>query len=107
MRQYLTEVCDLEMVSIYSDPDQELLRQSSQTVYQCTYLGQKSLQVVEINSFVSVVGMVPCFEVTPDGSINVLEDLYFLVEQPSLEVARFFGLGEDEDEGEEDDLSNG
>jgi hypothetical protein len=30
--------------------------------------------------------------------------LYFLVEQPSLEVARFFGLADDEDDEEEDEL---
>jgi hypothetical protein len=59
--------------------------------------------VVEANSIVSVVGMVPCFEVKPDGTIVVPEQLYFLVEQPSLEVARFFGLREDEDDDEDED----
>ena len=47
--------------------------------------------------------MVPCFQVQPDGAIVVPENSHFLVEQPSLEVARFFGLIEDD---EEDGVSN-
>lgn len=94
------------MLSIFSDPDQELLRKSSQTVYECHYRGQEVLQVVEFNSILSVVGMVPCFQVMPDGVIVVPENLYFLVEQPSLEVARFFGLIGDEEDDEDNDVGN-
>jgi len=94
------------MLSIFSDPDQELLRKSSQTVYECCYRGQEVLKAVEFNSIISVVGMVPCFQVKPDGTIVVPENSYFLVEQPSLEVARFFGLIEDEDEDEEDGVGD-
>jgi hypothetical protein len=92
------------MVSVYSPPDQNLLKKSFQTVYICTYEGETSLQVIEVvNTIESLVAMVPNFRVQPDGEIVEPENEFFLVERPSLEVARFFGFDRYEDDSDADD----
>ena len=93
------------MVSVFSPPDRDLLKKSFHTVYACTYQGEAALQVIKVtNAIESVVAMIPFFQVRSDGEIIEPNEEYFLAEQPSLEVARFFGFNEyGEDSDAEDD----
>ena len=47
------------IVSMWSEPDPQLLKESSQAVYASIYHGQETLQVIEAKSMVAVVAMVP------------------------------------------------
>ncbi|KAG2067371.1 hypothetical protein BDR04DRAFT_952701, partial [Suillus decipiens] len=49
----------LALVTIYSLPDQALLRDSSNTFYSCTHCREAGLRVVRVPSTQSVVAMVP------------------------------------------------
>ncbi|KIL59913.1 hypothetical protein M378DRAFT_63364, partial [Amanita muscaria Koide BX008] len=47
------------LISRYSEPDQELLEQSHHSLYVARYQGKESLQIINVLSIRSVVGMVP------------------------------------------------
>jgi hypothetical protein len=101
------QVYSLALVSIYSNPNQDLLRTSYQTIYACSHQGNAALQVIDIKSIISVVALVPFFVVNPDGTIEQPEDEFFLVEKPGLDVATLIGEEEEEEydgENEEDDF---
>ncbi|KAF8871855.1 hypothetical protein BD779DRAFT_1613874 [Infundibulicybe gibba] len=49
----------LALVSLYSPPDMELLHQSHDTVWACRYQGMGSLHIIDVQSILSVVGMIP------------------------------------------------
>ncbi|KAF9232038.1 hypothetical protein BU15DRAFT_90753 [Melanogaster broomeanus] len=70
------------MIRPYSAPDHDLLVLSSQVVASCKML--EDLVVVNIKDIRSVVGMVPHTPTLPSG---VLEDRFFLVEKPGLDVS--------------------
>ena len=59
----------------------DLLRDSSNTVYMCTYCDQEDLQIIDVKTIESVVAMVP---LTPsDGDLSAQ---HFLVEKPGLGI---------------------
>jgi hypothetical protein len=92
------------MMSVFSDPDQDLLEKSYKTVYVCSYRGDNALQVVPIHDIVSLVGMVPDFQFKDDfQAIHIPETRYFLVEKPSLEESHWFGIEQEDDPHSEDD----
>ncbi|KAH9012701.1 hypothetical protein EDB84DRAFT_1278534, partial [Lactarius hengduanensis] len=70
------------LVSVWSEPDKELLEESSKTVYSCAYQGQAVLRVVDVKFIESVVAMVPMTPCEGDRSAR-----YFLLEKPGLDVA--------------------
>lgn len=76
---------------MYSEPDQELLEASHGTFISCKYLGDRSLQVVDIFCIQSVVAMVPHHL----EKQKVGEEHHFLVERPGLDVVRLGGCEED------------
>lgn len=45
------------LVSVYSHPIQELLNESSNTLWACQYIGDGDLQVVELSRIVACVSM--------------------------------------------------
>jgi hypothetical protein len=88
----------LALVSLYSDPDRDLLRTSSETFYTCTYQGQAGLAVVKATYIQSVVAMVP----------HVLNDVhrFYMFEKPGLDVADLGGFLRTEDDGDGEDNDN-
>lgn len=73
----------LALVSLYSQPNEELLQHSYGTVVSCRYQGVESLRVVPITDIISVVGMIPHPATTP---ANIIEP------QGSFYVAEKLGL---------------
>lgn len=71
--------CAYALISVWSEPDPQLLRESSQAVYACAYHGQDNLRVIEAKSITAVVAMVPMRPADGDRS-----DLFFLIDKPGL-----------------------
>ena len=80
------------LVTLYSHPDPQLLRESFGTVVSCTKLGEDSLTVVQTSAIQAVVAMIP-----HKLSVNE-ENRYFLLEKSGMELARF---GEEDDEDDD------
>jgi hypothetical protein len=80
----------LALVSVYSPPDEGLLKDSSSTLWSCAYRGNAALRIIDINAITSVVAMVPQppFRAEP-------EQRYFVVEKPGLDVAHMGGKDEE------------
>jgi len=76
----------LALVSTYSGPQLDLLRQSHNTLWACRYQGVHGLQVIEVTHIHSVVAMVPL----PHDN-----DLFFVGEKLGLEVAMLGGFEEE------------
>lgn len=69
------------LVSLYSPPNEFILRMSHTTLVVCRYQGEEVLRVVDVNSILSVVAMVPF-----DFLIDNYNDQYFMIEQVGLDV---------------------
>lgn len=80
----------LAIISMYSEPNSDLLRVSHRTFVSCQYFGDNALVVVEVLCIESVVAMVPH---NPAHSIDS-ENHFFLVEQPRLDTANLGGTQE-------------
>ncbi|RDB26701.1 hypothetical protein Hypma_005263 [Hypsizygus marmoreus] len=82
----------LAMISLYSRPDLDLLRKSSNTLWSCRHQGVAGLVVVEARSIEAVVAMAP-------HSVTILGEEWagrvFVVEKPGLDVAEMGGVVED------------
>ncbi|KAJ7732354.1 hypothetical protein DFH07DRAFT_990903, partial [Mycena maculata] len=77
------EMRTLALISPYSPPDQQLLEDSSNTLWVCSTTEQNSLRVIDVKIITSVVGMVP-FD----------EDRVFAVHKMGLDVAEMAGYTE-------------
>jgi len=75
---------------VYSEPDPELLAASHGTLIYCDYLGDTSLQVIDVNHIQSVVSMIP-YKLKGH---RIDGHYHFLVERPGLDVVRL-GDGDD------------
>ncbi|THH20286.1 hypothetical protein EW146_g1041 [Bondarzewia mesenterica] len=73
------------MVSLYSDPNPDLLKQSYGTYWSSKHQGDTALRVIDYHTIKSVVAMVP------------IADRYFLVKKLGLEIVRLGGSEEDMD----------
>ena len=84
------------LVSMYSRPFQELLNESSNTLWACQYTGD-DLRVVELSSIVACVSMQPLPRL-PDDSPG----LWFVAEKLGLEDFQLTGFEEpmENDSGE-------
>ena len=69
------------LVSLYSPPNEYILRMTHHTLLVCRYRGDIALIVVAIESILSVVAMAP-FRFLVDGQ----DEQYFMIEQPGLDV---------------------
>ncbi|KIL54607.1 hypothetical protein M378DRAFT_92233 [Amanita muscaria Koide BX008] len=95
----------LVMVSLFSNPDQPLLSESSGTVYLCDTLdGISGLRVIPLKSIKTVVSMFPDAQVTAAGDI-VITNKFSLLQHPFIELAEC-GLLEDDEEEREIQLEN-
>lgn len=74
----------IAVVSMYSPPDLALLEASHYTLWSCSYQGDTALRVIDVQTIVSVVAMVPL-----PGS-----ERYFVVEKPGLDIAHMGGNDE-------------
>ncbi|KAG2065942.1 hypothetical protein BDR04DRAFT_1160881 [Suillus decipiens] len=88
----------LTLISLYSRPDYELLRESYNTLYSCTHQGNEALMVVEVFAIQAVIAMVP------HKLPNHPELCFFLVEKPGLDVAQFAGHIYEDEDGDDDEV---
>ena len=77
------------VVSDYSPPHRGLLELSYNTLLSCTYNGNNSVQVIDVESIKAVVAMVP--HQPFEGEVA---EQYFVVEKPGLDVAMLGGYVE-------------
>jgi len=101
----------LALVSMWSAPNSILLEQSHGTLYVTQYQNDNALSVIEVNTIVSVVAMVPMPPDIPDEEGVDLEqqmetgnNMFFLVERPGLEAYELAGIREDESDEDEEEL---
>ncbi|EIW73862.1 hypothetical protein CONPUDRAFT_53544 [Coniophora puteana RWD-64-598 SS2] len=73
----------------YSEPDPDLLRMSSQTLWTCRHLGEESATVIDVRQIKSLIAMPPHCPTIP--STRLAEDRFFLVEKPGFDVATYIG----------------
>ena len=69
------------MVSLYSLPNEAMLRESSGALYACSYLGQNDLCIISLSDILSVVSMQPL----PPHPLDP-PNLWFLVEKTGLDM---------------------
>lgn len=93
------QVFTLAMISLFSPPDADLLRETFGVLCVCKYLGDASRTVIDAKQIVSVVAMVPLppteaklAQAHPD----TLALRFFLIEKPGLEIAFLGGIVEDD-----------
>ena len=78
----------LAMVELFSDPDGDVLLESSGTVYLCD--PHERIALLPIMSICSVVAMFPDTQVDPSGNISTTGK-FSLMRHPYIEVAQFTG----------------
>ena len=71
------------LVSLWTLPDLEMLKESFDTVYSCVYTDQTYLRVIDVKTITSVVAMVPMTPRDGDRSAH-----FFLLEKPGLEITQ-------------------
>jgi len=89
-------VYSLALVSVFSPPDQEVLKLSSHAVYICCHGGTDAFTIVDVKAITAVVSMVPDYQVTVNGDIIIPENTYSLVEAPFIRLAALGGIVEDD-----------
>lgn len=73
----------LAVISVYSEPNPDLLTVSHGTFASCQYFGDDALVVVDVSCIESVVAMVPHNPLhSKDSELH-----FFLVERPGLDIA--------------------
>jgi hypothetical protein len=77
------------LVSVYSRPIQELLDESSNTLWACQYTGDGDLRVVELSKIVACVSMQPLPPLPNDPP-----GLWFALEKSGLEDFQLTGFEE-------------
>ena len=77
------------MISLFGPPDLTLLRESSNTLWSCKSGGDTDLVVVCVKDIVSVIAMIPH---QPTVAGQPIEERYFVVEKPGLDVADMGGV---------------
>ena len=70
------------IIKTYSEPDQDILSQSSQVVASCKLL--EEIVVVNVKRILSVIAMIPH---TPTLSSGISEECFFTVEKPGLDLS--------------------
>jgi hypothetical protein len=78
--------CTLALVLLYSQPDADLLQESSWTVWSMKVLGNEGLQVVDAKSIISVVLIQP-----HDHRLEDRDAWFFVWEQMGLKMALLSG----------------
>ncbi|KAG2099859.1 uncharacterized protein F5147DRAFT_754682 [Suillus discolor] len=92
---------NIAVISVFSAPDADLVQLSNQTVLSCKYLGDEGLCVVDVTSIKSVVAMIPHRPTLPSG---VIEDRFFVLERPGLDIYQFGVEQDQEDEVDQQEM---
>ena len=93
----------LAMVRLFSLPDQEVLQDSSETVYLCDVLpGHEGLYMVHVSAIHSIVCMFPEPEVSDTGQIIHTGKLA-LMQHPHIGMAQFSDQTVEDDSFPSDD----
>ncbi|KAJ2936088.1 hypothetical protein H1R20_g1006, partial [Candolleomyces eurysporus] len=71
------------MVSLFSEPNQEILEESYHTILACSYLGDQKLVIAKVEDIISIVSMQKFPSINGDP-----QDLWFPVEKSGLEDIR-------------------
>ncbi|KAL0062384.1 hypothetical protein AAF712_010730 [Marasmius tenuissimus] len=83
------------MVSLSSEPDQDLLTKSHGTVYLCNYEGQAAMKVIGVKKIKALVAIVSDCQISEEEEIIVAPtNCYFLVEKLSIQGQEFCSLGD-------------
>jgi len=86
---------------MYSTPDKALLKLSSQTLTSCTLLDE--VRAINAKDVISVIAMIPHTPTLPSG---VMEDRFFMVERPGLDISNlgvpYSGFAAENDDDNED-----
>jgi hypothetical protein len=96
--QFGDMVHSLALVSMFSPPDQDLLKLSHHAAYICQHGGINVLTVVDVKSITAVVSMVPDYQVTVEGDIAVPDNRFSLVEALFLKLAGLRGTQCEDDD---------
>jgi hypothetical protein len=96
---YLLQPRPCALISLYSEPEGDLLAESYGVLWACRYHGNESLKVVDVTSITSVVSMQP-LPPQEDGR----RDLWFVVEKDGLEDIDLVGVNDDLDDGGPDEI---
>jgi hypothetical protein len=67
------------LVDLYSDPDEEFIRESYSTVWSCGQAGGEHLFVIPAKSILSIVAMIP-HSLAPGAAERYRAGCYFLAE---------------------------
>lgn len=88
------------VVAVHSRPDDHLLRLSSNTLWACKHGDDTSLAVIDVAKIESVVAVVPYPRTPAEGHLpdEHFVGRHFVMEKLGLEVMRFSGLPEDEED---------
>ena len=78
------------LVSLFTRPDDKLLKLSYGTLLSCTYQGERSLRVIPVTSIASVVGMLPHPKTTPAGHVHPTLS-FFVAEKLGLDMCLLQG----------------
>jgi hypothetical protein len=79
------------LVSLFSPPNEHILKSTQTTLPVCRYYGESALMVINVKSILSVVAMIP-FPFLIDGH----GEQYFMVEQIGLDVIEVDSLEDTE-----------
>jgi hypothetical protein len=93
------EELGLALVSLYSNPDVDLLRVSHGTLWSCEHQGDAALQFIDVKIIKSVVAMIPH---SPNIRGQQARDRFFLVEKPGFDVALIVGSTQEDIPGDRD-----
>ena len=79
------------LISLYSDPHNNLLRLLHNTLWSCKYVGDLALRFIDIRTIKSVVAMIPH---SPAIGGQEARERFFMVEKPGFNVALIAGTEE-------------
>ncbi|KAJ7745021.1 hypothetical protein DFH07DRAFT_749135 [Mycena maculata] len=84
------------LVDLYSQPDEDFIRESHSTVWSCGHGEGKHLRVIPAQSILSVVAMVP-HDLAAGAAERYRPNNYFLVEKPGLDIMQLVGYEQADD----------
>ena len=83
------------IVSLYGEPDMDLLKSSCHTYWTAQHLRDTGIHVLDIKNIISVVMMAPDTQYINKHPGASAHDRWFLMEKPGLKVFERVGIAED------------
>jgi len=88
------------LISLYSAPDPDILKTTSDVLVVCWYQGDESLVLVEAQAIKSSIAMFPFFEKAEEDRSRCHEGRFYIGEMPGLTLAEL-GMEEGDEVPEE------